>query len=279
MSEFVQFQSKYPQILFNDQPPKRSASWFFLVETMPIYPHAYDLNILKQYKGVFTWNSKLHDILLKEKINSVLINGFPLFDNNFWLNDFTSYDKKDGICLICRWRKSNHQYDISEKRVEVFQALNHPIKHCYGKVPYCDDLYCGVIGQQTHETYPSSLEKLRVLNKYKFCVCFENVYHELWSWDYITEKIFDCFRAKTIPIYYGCFNIEEHIPKEFYIDYRDFKSNEELSEYLKTFDRNKYLWMIDAAYEFVKTTQYGNVEDLERQVDYWINEKIRRVYD
>jgi hypothetical protein len=45
----------------------------------------------------------------------------------------------------------------------------------------------------------NSIELLKIMNKYKFIICFENSYLD----GYITEKIFNCFFAKSIPIYSG----------------------------------------------------------------------------
>jgi hypothetical protein len=39
-----------------------------------------------------------------------------------------------------------------------------------------------------------------------FGVAIENVSHRGW----FTEKILDCFLLKTIPIYWGCSNIEDY---------------------------------------------------------------------
>ena len=39
---------------------------------------------------------------------------------------------------------------------------------------------------------------------------------------YMTEKIWDSFKAKTVPVYWGASNIEEYVPKNCFIDYRDF---------------------------------------------------------
>jgi len=41
---------------------------------------------------------------------------------------------------------------------------------------------------------------------------------------YVTEKIFDCFYAGTIPLYLGASDIPELIPKEAFIDCRQFSS-------------------------------------------------------
>ena len=62
--------------------------------------------------------------------------------------------------------------------------------------------------------------KLSVLSNYMFCVCFENFRLE----GYITEKIFDCFYAGCIPLYWGAPDVDSFIPKECYVNVDDFNS-------------------------------------------------------
>ena len=57
---------------------------------------------------------------------------------------------------------------------------------------------------------------------------------------YITEKIFDCFFAGCVPVYWGAPNITEHIPQNCFIDRRKFKSHEELYSYIKNMPENEY---------------------------------------
>lgn len=79
--------------------------------------------------------------------------------------------------------------------------------------------------------------KKDVLKNYKFCICFENTKNMN---GYITEKIFDCFEAGCVPIYYGAPNIIQYIPENCFIDFRKFKNYKELLKYLKSIDENKY---------------------------------------
>lgn len=65
-----------------------------------------------------------------------------------------------------------------------------------GKVDTIDDVDNKTI---TLKSCYNSIEFLSILNSYKFVICFENSY----SNGYITEKIFNCFFAKTIPLYSG----------------------------------------------------------------------------
>jgi hypothetical protein len=72
--------------------------------------------------------------------------------------------------------------------------------------------------------------KLEALSRYTFSICFENV--KLNGW--ITEKIFDCFAAGNIPVYWGPPDIEKRIAAECFIDMRRFANYEELRHHLKS---------------------------------------------
>ncbi len=70
--------------------------------------------------------------------------------------------------------------------------------------------------------------KRDTLAKYKFSLCFENSVLKGW----ITEKIFDCFFAGTIPVYWGAPDVTEQIPAGAFIDMRKFRDYAELRQYL-----------------------------------------------
>lgn len=68
------------------------------------------------------------------------------------------------------------------------------------------------------------------LSEYRFAIAFENSIVP----SFITERIFDCFYAGTIPVYLGAPNITDYIPKNCFIDMRDFKNYEELRIFLES---------------------------------------------
>lgn len=275
MSEYVEFINKYPNIDFVGEESKTNKDYsLFQLEAPNIVYRNYFREIIERYKRVYTYNSKLYEEYKNRGMDVVKIPNFPLFDNYYTPDTYVTYeDKIDGICLICRYReKQSHDFDISHKRIEVFESLNGIEKHCYGKIPYCGEYYKGVIGSEGKETYPSSTEKLNLLSKYKFNLCFENAYHEIWSWDYITEKITDCFKAKCVPVYYGCYNIQDRIPKELYIDYRDFHSHDNLVEYMKSITEEQYIEMTEKAFEWEKKTKLGDIKELEHVLWYAEND-------
>ena len=62
--------------------------------------------------------------------------------------------------------------------------------------------------------------KFDVLSQYDFCLCFENMSMK----GYITEKIFDCLYAGTIPLYLGATDILEYVPAGVFVDCRKYST-------------------------------------------------------
>lgn len=84
--------------------------------------------------------------------------------------------------------------------------------------------------------------KIEVLSGYKFCICFENTAAD----GYITEKIFDCLKARCVPVYWGAPNISKYIDKKCFIDYREFMDYEKLLNYLNSMSEATYNMYIES---------------------------------
>jgi len=91
--------------------------------------------------------------------------------------------------------------------------------------------------------------KYEVLSQYKFSLCLENMAME----GYVTEKIFDCFYAGTIPLYLGAQDISTLISSEAYIDCRKFKSWSEMHRALMEISTSDIAHMRNAGREFVRS--------------------------
>ncbi|MBI2623033.1 MAG: hypothetical protein HYW65_00445 [Candidatus Liptonbacteria bacterium] len=76
-------------------------------------------------------------------------------------------------------------------------------------------------------TVPS---KLQTLSEYAFCLAPENHIAR----GFLGEALFDCFYAGTVPVYLGASDVETYIPKNCFIDMRDFANYEELRAFLKS---------------------------------------------
>jgi hypothetical protein len=101
--------------------------------------------------------------------------------------------------------------------------------------------------------YKGELEtKWQTLSAYDFTLCFENV--KLKGW--LTEKLFECLRVGTIPIYWGATDIRELIPPECFIDMTRFADYAELRTYLKSLDRAAIRRYRDAGRAFLESRAF-----------------------
>jgi hypothetical protein len=94
--------------------------------------------------------------------------------------------------------------------------------------------------------------KSETLSRYKFALCFENTALR----GYVTEKIFDCIFAGTVPIYMGAPDIAEHVPAEAFIDLRRFASYADLKKYLVSLDDAEWERMREAGRDFVASDAF-----------------------
>lgn len=121
-----------------------------------------------------------------------------------------------------------------------FEPLIFLIQFALNTKPFKPNILMGLAKSSTIE----------VLCKYKFAICFEN---SLDTPGYITEKIFNCFNARCVPIYLGTEEIKKYIPDNCYINMRGFKDYQSLYDYLKSIDEKKYNEYIDNINQFLNS--------------------------
>lgn len=132
-------------------------------------------------------------------------------------------------------------YSERIKAIEFFEG-NIPDKFfLYGRgwnKPKKYNLREQIIGFKKYSTYRGEVaDKIKLLSNFKYCLCFENLTDVN---GYITEKIFDCFKARCVPIYWGASNIEKYIPKDCFIDFREFGNYEKLLIFLSSVNEKRY---------------------------------------
>lgn len=74
--------------------------------------------------------------------------------------------------------------------------------------------------------------KFQTLSQYRFSLCFEKIYHPIWSMGYLSEKMLDCLMCGTVPIYLGCYNVAQYVPAKCFINFPNFESYAELNKFL-----------------------------------------------
>jgi len=111
--------------------------------------------------------------------------------------------------------------------------------------------------------------KLPTLHQYKFCICFENCSFP----GYITEKIFDCFLAGCIPVYYGAPDIADFVPADTFVDFRKFSGMQALEDYLVNMKEADAIKMLTSAKAFLASREFDKyvldnfIDDVLNKVD------------
>jgi alpha(1,3/1,4) fucosyltransferase len=101
-------------------------------------------------------------------------------------------------------------------------------------------------------TLGPALSKSATLAQYRFALCFENSILKGW----MTEKLFDCFFAGTVPVYWGAPDVLDWVPAECFIDMRQFKDFSELRSFLHALtpaDERRYR---EAARDYLVSDQF-----------------------
>lgn len=97
--------------------------------------------------------------------------------------------------------------------------------------------------------YGSCNSKWETLSRYRFSLCFEN----MPMMGYLTEKIFDCLYAGTVPVYWGAPDIDALIPSESFIDMRNFCTYDEMFNHIIGMSDKQWHDMRSVARDFLQT--------------------------
>ena len=252
-------------------------SFFLLTESKIVIPKIHTKRFLSSFSKVFTWN----DSLVDDKNIFKIFLSYDIYKPT----NLVEFSKRKLIVNISRNKYSSHKNELYSKRIEVIKYFDkfqtsqfdlygadwnnqfkYPAIYKYVKKisllkgfgPFLrlsfkiiNALKLNKFFYENYNCYRGQVEdKLKTLKKYKFNVCFENAINVE---SYITEKIFDSFKAGCVPIYLGSSNIDELIPKNSFIDFRDFKTLDELNTYLVAMDEDIFNEYLFNASEFIQS--------------------------
>ena len=169
---------------------------------------------------------------------------------------YVDFENKKFCTMICGNKHSSEANELySERRKFIDYFENHDEGF---------DLYG--IGWESYglKNYRGKTDhKLETLSQYKFSICYENMCN---VGGYITEKIFDCFFAGVVPVYWGATDIQDYIPNNCYIDRREFESEEDVIDYIKNMKRDDYDAYLTAAYSFLHSDMFNDRFSVEAYI-------------
>lgn len=227
------------------------------------------------FSKIYTWNDDLVD---NKKVFKILS-----FQSSLgWNTPLKRFNQKKFLILINSNKGPFLPFKIlSQFGKELYSQRIKAIEFFEKKIPNKFYLYGRgwnkrkkynltefIFGFKKYSTYQGVVEnKWELLSNFKFCICFENMGNIN---GYITEKMFDCFKAKCVPIYWGAPNIEKYVPKDCFIDFRDFGYNyDKLLNFLNSIDEIRYN-------QYIK-----NIEKLlsnKKFVDLWFEEGFAKFF-
>lgn len=255
--DFPNLENKYVQKAFTLDKPK----FLITFESELIRRDNWELEKHRYFDKVFTWHDELVDGQKYFKIN--FAQEIPQSINK-------DLSKKEKLCtLIAGNKKIQHPLELYSQRLEAirwfekyhpqdfdlygigwdnFQFKGPKIIRALNRIKLFTKLFAPI--------FPSYRGKVaykkEVLEQYKFAICYENA-RDIPG--YITEKIFDCLFAGCVPVYWGANNITNHIPKECFIDKRNFETYDELYIYMQNMSDTDYYNYLEHIETFLKSTK------------------------
>lgn len=202
----------------------------FLVEPASVCIENYDRKKHAPFPVIFTWNDDLVDDKKYFKFYPPVPVAYPEISEH-------SFKEKKLLLNISRNKVSKHPLELYSSRLEAIRFFEEN---------YPDDFDLigtgwekGDVGGRPFKCYRGEVaNKWDVIPNYKFSLSYENIYSER---GYISEKIFDTIRCKSVPVYWGAPNITDYIPENAFIDRRKFSSNEQLASFLKGMEEEQYM--------------------------------------
>jgi len=271
--EFDYLLAKYPTIAFNAQDwngklyrRENGKNILLCTESISTTPKNYDIGHIKQYDAIITYSTKFKEAHPELKVYNTQCPAN--WENYHWLEDFKGYDNKiRGVCSLQTVYKWGHPFEANHMKHEIMAGLitePHLLLHTFGPNEFGKKgSYQGNLGYK-HSNY----HNLKKINEYMFCFAAECVDDPFWSHNYLTERVFNTFKSKTVLVYYGACNVEELLPEHIFVNVRKFTDMRQLSQYLidLSHDKERYTEMVEEAYHWNLKTTLG---DIRYQEEVW----------
>ena len=221
-------------VVFSDRPAANSGvaqqllalpvpKYLFLCETEIIKADNWDRSYHARFDKIFTmhddWVDQLRYFKVFHAFEPVMAADVELLKARF--------DQRKLCTLIAGAKLTQHANELYSARLRTIQWMQAHASEDF-------DLYGFGWQAMNLPCYRGSTDdKLATLAGYRFAICYENARNFP---GYITEKLFDCMLAGTVPVYWGAPNVSQWVPADCFIDRTLFASEEALYAHLKSMD-------------------------------------------
>jgi alpha(1,3/1,4) fucosyltransferase len=229
---------------------------FYLFETVMYAPRMYEMlpQLSARFRTVYSWTDA--ETLAHFASGSFRVSSFrmpaPFSDviDRYW-----SRSDREGVMLVCTNRRGIAiDGDLLDERLratEHFAARGD--FELWGRrwddVSNLSPRFTQAVGKSWRGPLA---DKYEAYSRARFVVCYENQILRGW----ITEKIFDCFRAGAVPLYLGAPDILDWIPADCFIDVRQFAGYDDLSRYVDALSPDDLLRYRVAARDYLASEAF-----------------------
>jgi len=232
-------------------------SWSFysnLRKISSLYQHVF------VFEGARKWvdesRARFYKLYYPQAMRGVVDIGIPWGNKRFMVLISSNNPPPAGFRyrLACL-REPALRNDLHAERLRATAHFSHnPGFHLYGRNWATQQPWLSNdLKEAVARCYQGECEdKVATLAQYRFAICFENLRFS----GYVTEKIFDCFFAGCIPVYYGAPDIERYVPKETFVDLRQFNTYEELAAFLAVMTPEQASRYLKAASAFLDSPAF-----------------------
>lgn len=212
----------------------------FLWEPEVVMPENFDRRIHARFERVFTW----HRGLLSEG------GGYRRL---FWPQPAVvpapremAFAQRKLLVNFSGNKRSSALNELYSARVEV-------IRYMEARYPSDFDHYGPGWGPDHPSWRGVASSKFEVYPYYRFGLCYENM-RSVKGW--ITEKVFDCLRAGTVPVYWGAPDIGDELDEAAFVDRRRFRATEDLVAYLRNMNERDWQQMREAGQKYISGPRF-----------------------
>ena len=226
-------------------------AYVYLYENPLIRPLNRDRVALARYAKWFAWDGALRDDPRTVSL---------LYPNRFETEGWNGPEKRPLFCVLVASNKAltivdpRDQYQARVRILDWYERNAPADFHLYGRGwdrPAALPGRWGRVRNQLRKILTHFLpvkspyatwrgpvdDKIELLTRARFCLAHENC-RDLAG--YVTEKLFDSFRAGCVPVYVGPKEIGELVPTDCFIDGRAYETPAALDAFLRTIDDAAY---------------------------------------
>jgi len=210
----------------------------FMWEPPTVLPNMYKQDLYDCFGRIYTWDDSLVDNKKFFKFH---------YPQPVMMVEYSvPFEQKKLAVMVNCDKDSRHPSSLYGKRRELIRFFED-------NYPEDFDLYGRGWSYEQYKSYRGPVElRLACIKDYKFYFAYENMQNVQ---GYVTEKIFSALRSGSVPVYWGAENIIDYVPKNCFIDRRDFASNEELYWHLKLMSEEEYENYLQNIREFLRSDQ------------------------